>query len=50
MVGVCPTLKANYWKMGVANFIYHEGWGGSYHAPCVLEVEDEKTDIVEPDN
>ena len=36
---ICPTLKANYYKMGVANFVYHKGCGDGFLAPCVIEIE-----------
>ena len=36
---ICPTLKANYYKMGVANFVYHKGCGDGFLAPCVLEMQ-----------
>ena len=39
---ICPTLKANYYKMGVANFVYHKGYGDGFLAPCVIEISNEE--------
>lgn len=41
---ICPTLKANYYKMGVANFVYHKGCGDGFLAPCVIEISNERAD------
>lgn len=44
---ICPTVKANYWKMGMANFICHTDNTDGFAAPCILETEDmESTDII----
>lgn len=37
---ICPTLKANYYKMGVANFVYHKGCGDGFLAPCVITMQE----------
>ena len=37
---ICPTIKANYWKMGVVNFVCHTDNTDGFAAPCVLEIED----------
>lgn len=34
----------------MANFICHTDNTDGFAAPCVLEVEDEESDIVEPDS
>ena len=47
---ICPTLKANYYKMGVANFVYHKGCGDGFLAPCVIEVSNEKADTTQRNN
>ena len=47
---ICPTLKANYYKMGVANFVYHKGCGDGFLAPCVIEISNEETDITQRNN
>ena len=45
-----PTLKANYYKMGVANFVYHKGCGDGFLAPCVIEISNERADITQRNN
>lgn len=47
---ICPTLKANYYKMGVANFVYHKGCGDGFLAPCVIEISNERADITQRNN
>ena len=47
---ICPTLKANYYKMGVANFVYHKGCGDGFLAPCVMEISNEKADTTQRNN
>ena len=37
---ICPILKANYYKMGVANFVYHKGCGDGFLAPCVITIQE----------
>ena len=43
-------LKANYYKMGVANFVYHKGCGDGFLAPCVIEISNERADITQRNN
>ena len=43
-------LKANYYKMGVANFVYHKGCGDGFLAPCVIEVSNERADTTQRNN
>lgn len=45
---ICPTLKANYYKMGVANFVYHKGCGDGFLAPCVIEISNERANTIQP--
>ena len=40
--GLCPTLRANYFKMGTANFIGRKKGEDGLTAPCVIEREDMK--------
>lgn len=36
--GMSRTLKANYWKVSVANFLHQNGWGAT-GAMVVYETE-----------
>ena len=47
---ICPTLKANYYKMGVANFVYHKGCCDGFLAPCVIDISNERADITQRNN
>lgn len=40
--GLCPTLRANYFKMGAANFVGRDKSEDGLSAPCVIEKEDMK--------
>jgi len=39
--GISPTIKANYYKMGVANFVREKGKDG-FTAPSVITEYDTK--------